>query len=201
MPATVGFLRGVCHTPFPLTPPRPPAHACSTPTSAASTYTMESMYCSHASASSFLMDSPLETPGFCLTPFPVVVPRAFDASDLVSDHEVPFPCLQCRLCMSCPLRDFLLMLLLPHLQTVRMKFTFRVNHPVLLCFHEIVMTNFLFPALCFLVPPLLPVPLITLVLPHRLVGEADGFLSMVSNDLLLLLLLCEAPLVGQVTSY
>jgi hypothetical protein len=75
----------------------------------------------------------------------------------------------------------------PHLQTVLAKFTFCVVHPVLLWFRVKEMMGSLIGALCFLVPPPLPVPRFPLILPRRLMAAADGFLDMLSIDPLLLL--------------
>jgi hypothetical protein len=77
------------------------------------------------------------------------------------------------------------MLWLPCLQTVMMKFSF---HLVLLWF-RVVVKRFLFPALCFVAFPPLPIPLVALALSRRLVAVADTLLGIVNIDLLLLLLL------------
>jgi hypothetical protein len=60
-----------------------------------------------------------------------------------------------------------------------MTFPFCVLDRFLLWFRAIVMLTFLLRALCFLVSPLLPVPLFALALPHRprLVALADAFLG------------------------
>jgi hypothetical protein len=70
------------------------------------------------------------------------------------------------------------------LQTVMMKFPFRVVHPVLLWFRVKVMMRFVFRALRFLVPPPLLVP--SFALPCRPV--ADALLDVVKFDFLILLL-------------
>jgi hypothetical protein len=83
-------------TPSHLTPPLPPARACSTPNSADSAATIDSPDCSHASVFSVLLGSPSHTPRLLSHPlscFSPKVPNLFDASDLVSDVEVPIPCL------------------------------------------------------------------------------------------------------------
>jgi hypothetical protein len=76
--------------------------------------------------------------------------------------------------MSHPLSDLLLMLQPPRLQTVLMKFPFCVLNPVLLWLHVIVIMRFVFHALCFLIPPPLPIPLFALALPRSLVAVADA---------------------------
>jgi hypothetical protein len=85
-----------------------------------------------------------------------------------------------------PLRDLLLTLQPPHLQTVMMKFPFRGFHPVLVWFRSTVMLRFLFHALCFLVPPPFPVHLFAFHLACRLVAVADALLAMLKLDLRLL---------------
>jgi hypothetical protein len=77
------------------------------------------------------------------------------------------------------------MLWLPRLQTVMIKFSF---HLVLLWF-RVVVERFLFPALCFVAFPPLPIPLVALAPSRRLVAVADTLLGIVNIDLLLLLLL------------
>jgi hypothetical protein len=87
--ATARFLRSVGPTPFPMTPPLP-AHTCSTPSSADSTTTMDSLDCLRASA---CLTSPSENPrllSHSLSCWRAQVPSVF-ASDLVSDDEVPIP--------------------------------------------------------------------------------------------------------------
>jgi hypothetical protein len=100
--AMVCLLCCVRRTPPPLTPPLP-AHACSTPRSAASTTAMVSLDGSHASVSSVLMSSPSHLPRLLsqsLLSCCAQAPCVSDASDLVSDDLVPIPCL----CVASPLR-------------------------------------------------------------------------------------------------
>jgi hypothetical protein len=68
-----------------------------------------------------------------------------------------------------------------------MKFPCCVFHPALLWCCVIVMMKFFFHALCFLVPPPLPIPLFAVSLPRWLVAVAIALLSMISIDLLPLL--------------
>jgi hypothetical protein len=88
------FLCRVCPTPYRMTPPRSPAHACSTPTS--TDPAVDNLDCSLASVSSVLLDSPSETPKPQSQSLPSyrcpLVPSTFGAADLVSDDEVPVPC-------------------------------------------------------------------------------------------------------------
>jgi hypothetical protein len=72
------------------------ARTCSTPSSADSITTVDSLDCSHASASSVFMGFPCETPQLLSHPLSCCgsqAPCLFDASDLVSDNKVPIPCL------------------------------------------------------------------------------------------------------------
>jgi hypothetical protein len=70
-----------------------------------------------------------------------------------------------------------------------MKFLFHVFQTALFWLRVLVMTILLFYALCFLVPPSLPVPLFSLSLHRRLVSIVNALLGMAGIDLLLLLLL------------
>jgi hypothetical protein len=76
-----------------------------------------------------------------------------------------------------------------------MKLGFRVFHPVLRWFRVLVMMMFLFCALCLGAPSPLPVHLLDLLLPRRLVAVARAFLGMVNISRLLfrLLLLQHEP--------
>jgi hypothetical protein len=109
------------------------------------------------------------------------------APDQVSDSEVPIPCLHVD---SPPLP---VLLLLPRLPTVMMKFPFYVSYIVLLWFHVMVMMQFLLSAPAFLAFAS-PLPLLVfalnlsfaLNLPRRLEAAADVLSDMVHADLLLL---------------
>jgi hypothetical protein len=69
------FLRCVRPALSPLTPPRSPEHACSTPPSAQTTTTMDSLDCSRASVSSVFLGSPSNPQDRCLDPsLPVAIP-------------------------------------------------------------------------------------------------------------------------------
>jgi hypothetical protein len=76
--------------------------------------------------------------------------------------------------MSHPHRDLLFMLRPPPLQTVMLKFPFRVAHPCLLWLSVTEMMGFLFNVLGCLDPPPLPAPLSPLSLPRRLVAADDS---------------------------
>jgi hypothetical protein len=82
----------------------------------------------------------------------------------------------------------LVLLLLPRLSTMPMKFPFCVSHTVLLWFRVMVMLRFLSrpPVFLALRPPFL---LFALNLPSRLAAAADAHSGMVKSDLLRLLLL------------
>jgi hypothetical protein len=69
----------------------------------------------------------------CCSP---LVPCVSGAHDQVSDDEVPIPCLHVTSLVH------LLVLLLPCLPTVIMKFLFHGSHNVLLWFHVMVMLRF-----------------------------------------------------------
>jgi hypothetical protein len=137
------------------TPPRSPANGCSTYTSADFATTMDSLDGSHASN---FLGSPLKPQCRCLDPsLPVAVPRCLACLVLRTWSvmmQSPF-----LVYMPLPSADLLLVLWPSHLQTVMTKFPFRIFQPVLLWFRVIVMLRLLFLALCFLVPPPLPVPL------------------------------------------
>jgi hypothetical protein len=109
-----------CQSPYTASLP----DTCAAPGSSDSTTTMDSLDCSHASASSVL---PLRPPSCCLAPFPVAVlrrPACLMLQILLVMTTSPF-----LVCMSCPHGNLLLMLRLPHLQTVMMRFTFRDSTP------------------------------------------------------------------------
>jgi hypothetical protein len=108
------------------------------------------------------------------------VPCVFGISDLVSNDEVPIPCLH----VPSPQRPSA-RAAATSLADSALKFLFHIFHPVLLWFRVIVMMRFLFHVLCFLVPPPPPVPLFALALPRRLVDVADGLLGMVHIDFFL----------------
>jgi hypothetical protein len=106
---------------------------------------MDTFYCSHASASSVLTVSPPENP-WLLSQYPLSccspqVPWGFGASGLFSGDDVPIPCLHV------PTNEDQLVLRLPHLHTVTMKFFSRDSNLFLLWFRVMVMMRFLFCAL------------------------------------------------------
>jgi hypothetical protein len=84
--------------------------------------------------------------------------------------------------MSPPHLGLLLVLLLPRLLTVMMKFLFHVSHTVRLWFRVMVMPRFLSHAPAFLAfPPPPPPRLFALNLPHRLAAAADAISGMVNT--------------------
>jgi hypothetical protein len=124
---TACFLRGVCPTPPPLTPPYSHAHACSNPGSADPATTADSLDCSLVSVS--LLIPPLEPQGRCFNPslheaVPLFLSVLWKCSVLwIWSVTMKSPSL---VYMSRPLSNLLMPWSSP-LQTVMMKFTFRVS--------------------------------------------------------------------------
>jgi hypothetical protein len=115
--------------------------------------------------------------------FLVVVPRCLacpGAPDQVSDDGIPF-----LVCMSLPPLGLLPVLLpLPCLSTLMMKFPFHASLTVLLWFRALVMLRFLSCTQAFLaLNPPLHILLFALNLPCRL--AADALSGMLNTDLLL----------------
>jgi hypothetical protein len=186
--AAACFLCGMCPALSPAAPSQPPAHDCSTPCTADTATTLDSMDGPPTSICSALLGSPLCPPSHFLGPvFPVVDPSCLACLVLPTRSAMArFPFL---IGMSLPPPLGLLpVLLLPRLRTVMMK-VHLVSHIVLLWFHVMVMLRFLPCALAFhAFAPSLPLLLFALNLPRRLAAAADALSGMVSTDLLPLLL-------------
>jgi hypothetical protein len=158
------------------------ARACSTPSSADIITTMDSLDCSHASASSVFVGFPCETPQLLSHPLSCSgsqAPCVFDATDLVSDNKVPIPCLHvlpprepsahASAASLASSDDEVLILRFSPRSAVVVCATITVSEDEVLILHSLLF-----------VPPLLPITLFAL-------------LSMADSDALLLLCTHHAP--------
>jgi hypothetical protein len=143
---------------------------------------------------------PLCPPDCFLGPaFPVVVPRCL-ACLLLSTRSTMMS-FTFLVCVSFPPFSLLpLLLMLPRLPTVMMKFLFHVSRFILLWFHVMVMLQFLpfTPAFLAFAPQLSPLLfahnlLFALNRPRRLEAVADALSGMVNTEVLLLLFLLLLP--------